>query len=146
MRPLQLMRTPHVASEFVFQPFAPHEQQQRNVTVGMRSLWTCFTWSQRSCRRPHTVQLVVVVWVNRVASEIVFSSCVPKSHPEFHSRSVTVGTGTPWKLPFQVVLKMLLGVISVAKKLREHGAAWCWFFFGSIVSPARLFPACACRS
>ena len=82
------------------------------------------------------MQVVVVAWINRVASEIVFSLYIPKSLPGFPQRRVTVGMETPWKLPVDAVSKILLEVITVGDKL----------VLGSIVSPGRLSPACACHS
>ena len=67
----------------------------------------------------HTQQPVVVVWINRVASEIVISSYIPKSHPGFPQRNVTVGIGTPWTLLVDVVSKFLLEVITVADILEN---------------------------
>ena len=49
------------------------------------------------------MQPVAVVWINRVASEIVYSLYIPKSHPGFSQGKDTVGMVTPWKLPVELV-------------------------------------------
>ena len=106
------------------------------MTTANRYSWNAvaldmfFTRSQRACRRrPRTVQLVVVVWINRVASEIVISSYIPKSHPGFPQRhswngdtlDTSCGRG----------LKVFAEGDHSRRHTGEHSATWCWFVFQS---------------
>jgi hypothetical protein len=77
------------------------------------------------------------IWINRVASEIVFQPLHPDTgaplheerviavreepnlHLEFYQRDVTDGMRSPWKLPVDVVSKSFQEVVKVAQKLEN---------------------------
>ena len=60
------------------------------------------------------------------------SSDTPKTHPGFPQRNVTVGMETPWKLPVDVVLKILLGATTVADKLQNTVLPGVGFWFNRV--------------
>ena len=87
------------------------------------------------------MQPVAVVWINRVASEIVYSLYIPKSHPGFSQGKRHSWNGDTVETSCRVGLNYLLEVITATKKLMNTVqpvvASWISRVAGEIVLSGR---------